>query len=179
MLDCAEDHRRSALNRPAHQMPGAVAMMYLGESLFGRDEFAVRAGGHVAVGQSAGKHLWCGLELAGSGRRRVRDRRLRRWRRNGGRPAAEHGVGVLGVAQVPSAVERGAGPCGKAGRVADVVQPRGGFQQIGVSAENGCQAACPGGDALDVCPAAGEGFLEECPGELLRPRKPACSCGQG
>jgi hypothetical protein len=41
--------------------------------------------------------------------------------------------------------------------VADVVQPRGSFQQIGVSAENGCQAVCPGGDALG--PAARDGFL--------------------
>ena len=58
---------------------------------------------------------------------------------------------------------------GEAGRVADVVQPPGGFQEIGVSAENGCQASCPGGDALDVRPPAGEGFLEESPGELSGP----------
>ena len=54
---------------------------------------------------------------------------------------------------------------GQAGGVADVVQPRRGLQEIGVQAENGCQAACPCGDALDVRPAAGEGFLEECLGE--------------
>jgi hypothetical protein len=49
------------------------------------------------------------------------------------------------------------------------VQPRGGFYQLGVRAENRCQAACPVGDALDVRPAAGQGFLEEFLGELLRP----------
>ena len=75
----------------------------------------------------------------------------------------------LGVAQVPGAVELVQARGGETGCVADVVQPRGGFQQIGVRAENGRQAACPGGDALDVRPAAGQGFLEECPGELLRP----------
>jgi hypothetical protein len=50
---------------------------------------------------------------------------------------------------------------GVAGRVAGVVQPCGGFQQIGISAEHRCQAARPRGDTLDVCPAAGEGLLEE------------------
>lgn len=49
---------------------------------------------------------------------------------------------------------------GKAGGVADAVRPRGSFQQVGVSAEDGCQAAGPGGDALAVGPAAREGFLE-------------------
>jgi hypothetical protein len=58
---------------------------------------------------------------------------------------------------------------GEAGGVADVVQPGGGFQQVGVRAENRCQAACSAGDALDVRPAAGQGLLEEFPGELLRP----------
>ena len=42
-------------------------------------------------------------------------------------------------------------------------------REIGVRAENGCQAAGPGRDALNVRPAAGEPLLEESPGELLRP----------
>ena len=82
---------------------------------------------------------------------------------------AQHGVGVLGVAQVPGAVEWVEARRGEAGRVADVVQPPGGFQEIGVSAENMVQAACPGGHTLDVLPPAGEGFLEESPGELSGP----------
>ena len=82
---------------------------------------------------------------------------------------AQHGVGVLGVAEVAGTVELVQAGGGEAGGVADVVQPGGGLQQIGVRAENGCQAACPVGDALDVRPAAGQGFLEEFPGELLRP----------
>jgi len=76
---------------------------------------------------------------------------------------------VLGVAQVPGAIELMQARGGEAGGVADVVQPRGGLQQIGVSAESGRQAACPRGDALGVRPAAGQGLLEECPGELLGP----------
>jgi hypothetical protein len=58
---------------------------------------------------------------------------------------------------------------GQAGCVADVVQPRGGFQEIGVRAENRCQAACPRGDTLDVRPAAGNGLLQERLGEMFRP----------
>ena len=58
---------------------------------------------------------------------------------------------------------------GQAGRVADVVQPRRGFQEIGIRAEDGCQAARPRGDALDVRPAAGQGLLEERVGEMFGP----------
>ena len=70
--------------------------------------------------------------------------------------SAQHGIGVLGVAQVPGAIEVVQAGGGEAGGVADVVQPRGGFQQIGVRAQDGRKAAGPGGDALDVRPAAGE-----------------------
>ena len=66
----------------------------------------------------------------------------------------------LGVAQVPGAVELVQARDGEIGCVADVVQPCGGFQQVGVRAKNGRKAACPGGDALDVRPAAGQGLLE-------------------
>ena len=76
---------------------------------------------------------------------------------------------MLGVLQVPGAIELMQTSSGEAGGVADVVQPGGGFQQVGVRAESGCQAACPGGDALDVRPAAGQGFVEECPGQLFSP----------
>ncbi len=76
--------------------------MYLGEPPFDPHGLAVRAGGHVAVGQHAG-------------------------------------------------------------------EPDGGFQQIGVRAENGRQAASSCGDALNVRPAAGKGFVEEYPGQLFGP----------
>ena len=76
---------------------------------------------------------------------------------------------MLGVAQVPGAVKLVQAREGKTGRVSDVVQPGGGFQQVGVSAENGCQAACSRGDAPRVRPAAGERLLQECPGQLFGP----------
>jgi len=169
LLDCTEDHRRSALHGPAHQVAGAVALLYLGESLFGRHEFAVRAGGHVAVGQHGGQHLRRGLELNAKDVGESAFAGFDLGARVVGDQPAQQGVGVLSVPQVPGAVEGVQARGGKAGRVADVVQPRGGFQEVGVSAENGCQAACPCGDALDMCPAAGEGFVEECPGEGFSP----------
>ena len=150
-------------------MPRAVAVMYLGEPPFDQHRLAVRTGGHVAASQHAGQDVRRRVELrtqdtgesafAGfdEGAGVVRDQ------------PAQHGIGVLGVAQVPGAIELMQTGGGEAGGVADVVQPRGGFQQTGVRAGNRCQAACPGGDALDVCPAAGQGFVEECPGELFAP----------
>ena len=73
---------------------------------------------------------------------------------------AQHGIGVPGVAQVPGAVELMQAGGGEAGGTADVVQPCGGFDQVGVRAENGRKAACPRGDALDVRPAAGQRLPE-------------------
>jgi hypothetical protein len=55
LLDRAEDHRRGALDGPAHQVPRAVAVEYLGEPVFDRHGLAVRAGGHVAARQNAGQ----------------------------------------------------------------------------------------------------------------------------
>ena len=75
----------------------------------------------------------------------------------------------LGVAQVAGGVECMQACHSEVRRVADVMQPCGGFQEIGVRAEDWCQAACPGGDALGVRPAAGERLLQERPGQLFGP----------
>jgi hypothetical protein len=85
-------------------------------------------------------------------------------------------IRVLGVAQVPGTVQGVQAGHGQAGRVADVVQPCRGVQEISVRAENTCQAACPSGDALDMRPAAGEGLLQECLADV-RPMRPGRSCG--
>jgi len=169
LLDGAQDHRSGAPDRPAHLVPWAVVVMYLRKPPFGRHGSAVRAGGHVAVGQHAGQGIRCRLELG---------------TQDAGKPAffsfddgagvmgdqpAQDGAGVPGIAQVPGAVELVQARDGQAGCVADIVQPRGGFHEIGIRAENGCQAAGPVGDALNMRPAAGERLLEESPGELLRP----------
>ena len=49
---------------------------------------------------------------------------------------AEHGIGVLGAAQVAGTVRRVQAGYGQTGRVADVVQPRSGFQEFSVLAES-------------------------------------------
>src|SRR2546421_2711928 len=105
LLDCAEDHRRGALDGPAHQVPGAVAVTYLGEPLFDRHELAVRAGGHVAVGQRVGKLLWRRLKLQAQG---VGKSAFTGFDDGAGvmcDQPAQNSVGVLGVAQVTGAVE--------------------------------------------------------------------------
>ena len=153
--------------------------MYLGELLLDRHGLAVRAGGHVTASQNAGQHVRCGIEL---GTQDMGESAFGGFDDGAGvvgRPVGTAGVGVLGVAQVPGAVELVQAGGGEAGGVADVAQPRGGFQQPGVRAENRCQAARPVGDALDVRPAAGQRLLEEFPGGAVAPMMPVCSCGPG
>jgi len=60
LLDRAGDHRRGALDGPAHQVPWAVAVMDLGEPPLDRHGRAVRAGGHVAARQHAGQDVRAG-----------------------------------------------------------------------------------------------------------------------
>jgi hypothetical protein len=150
-------------------VPWAVALLYLGEPPVDRHELAIRVGCHVPAGPHAGKWVRRRLELQAQD---VGESAFFRFDDGAGvmcDQPAQYGVGVLGVSQVPGAVECVQARHSKVRCVADVVQPRGGFQEIGVSAENRRQAACPGGDALDVRPAAGEGLLEERLGELFGP----------
>ncbi len=149
----------------AHQVPWAVAVMYLGEPPAGRHGLAVRAGRHVAEGQRAAKEVRRGLEFAAQD---VGESAFAGFDDGAGvvgDEPAQHGVGVLGIAQVAGAVEWVEARGGEAGCVAEVVQPRGGCQEIGVRAENWC----PRGDALNVRPAAGEGLLKECLSEMSGP----------
>ena len=105
LLDCAEDHRRGALYGPAHQVSGAVAAMNLGEPLLDGHEFAIRAGGHVAASEDAGQYVRCSVEL---GAQDVGESAFAGFDDGAGvvgDQPAQHGIGVLGVAQVPGAVE--------------------------------------------------------------------------
>jgi len=54
---------------------------------------------------------------------------------------AQLGVGLMGVAQVACAVRGVQAGHGQARRVSDVVQPPGCLMEIGVGAQNRCQAA--------------------------------------
>lgn len=71
--------------------------------------------------------------------------------------AVQHRVGMLDVAQVAGAVQAVQACVGEFGEVSDVVQPRGGLEEIGIGAEGRLEGAGPGGDALHVGPAAGKG----------------------
>ena len=101
-----------------------------------RDRVPARICRHVAVGQRIVEdHAWRGKLPAQLARQAaflgfedsagvMRDQ------------AAQHRVGEMCVAQVPGAVERMKAGLDQLGRVADVVQPRSGFEQIGVITED-------------------------------------------
>ena len=105
LFDHAKDHRRGALDRPAHQVPWAVAVLYLGEPLFDRHEFAVRADGHVTASQNAGQRVWRGIELQAQDVGKSAFAGFDDGAGVMGDQPAQHGVGVLGVAQVTGAVQ--------------------------------------------------------------------------
>jgi hypothetical protein len=170
--------RSRALSFIMGRVPWAVAVVYRGEPLFGRYGFAVWAGGRVTEGQHAGQRVRCWLELAAQD---VGKSAFAGFDDAAGVVCGQlawQGVGLLGVVQIRGAIGLVQAREGKAGGVTDVVRPRGGVQQIGVSAEIRCQAACPRGDALDVGPAAGRGSWRSAR-EAVWPVNPACSCGPG
>jgi len=143
--------------------------MDLGEPPFDPHRLAVRTGGHVTARQHASQYVRRRLEL---GTQDIGESAFAGFDDGAGvmgDQPAQHGIGVPGVAQVPGAIELMQVREGKAGRVADVVQPGGGFQQAGVRTENERQAARSGGDAPGVRPAAGQGLLQECLGQLFGP----------
>jgi hypothetical protein len=93
--------------------------MGLGESPFDRHELAIRAGCHVAEGQHAGKRVRRGLEFQGQD---VGESAFGGFDDGAGvmgDQAAQHGVGVLDVAQVAGAVQCVQARGSEAGCVAD------------------------------------------------------------
>jgi hypothetical protein len=81
-------------------------VLYLGEPLFDRHEFPVWAGGHVAAGQCAGKRVWRRLELQAQDVGKSAFAGFDDGAGMMGDQPAQHGVGVLGVAQVPGIKRR-------------------------------------------------------------------------
>jgi hypothetical protein len=145
-----------------HQVPWAVAVMDLGEPPLDRHGLAVRL---VVMSQQVSTlESACGAaRTRSSGRRRVRVRRLRRWRRSDARPAGtawrrragrRAGAGHRRVRAGPWRPDRARSRCRAAmRRLPGGRRPR--REQV-----LGCVPA-------RLRPAAGEGFLEECPGEML------------
>jgi hypothetical protein len=130
---------------------GAVAVTDLGESPIDRDELAVRGSCHVAEGQRAGKHVRYKLELEAQNVGKSAFIGFDDGVGVVGNEAAQHGVGVLDIAKVTGTVQRVQARRGRPGRVADVVQPRGGFQEIGIRAENGCQTRARAATPWTTC----------------------------
>ena len=79
--------------------------MDLGEPPVDRDELAVRAGCHVAASQHAGKRVRCGLELQAQDVGKSVFAGFDDGVGVMGDQPAQHGVGVLGVAQVTGTVQ--------------------------------------------------------------------------
>jgi hypothetical protein len=146
--------------------------------LFDRHEFAVRADGHVTASQNAGQRVQRRIELQAQDVGKSAFAGFDDGAGVMGDQPAQHGVGVLGVAQVTGAVQGVQARHGQAGGVADVVQPRGGFQEAGVGARTGARlrarAATPW-----TCAQRRGGVPGGVPGRDVRPVKPARSCGQG
>ena len=68
---------------------------------------------------------------------------------------------MLDVAEVAGTVERVKACVYQLGRVADVMEPGGGFEQIGVAAKDRGERPSPRGDTLDVSPATRKRDFEE------------------
>ena len=105
LLDRPEDHRRGALDGPAHQVPRAVAVMYLGDPPFDPHGLAVRTDGHVAATQHAGQHVRYRLEL---GAQDVGESAFAGFDDGAGMMGdqpTQYGIGVLRVAKVPGGSE--------------------------------------------------------------------------
>jgi hypothetical protein len=83
--------------------------------------------------------------------------------------AAHNRIGEVRVVQVPGAVKRMKASLGQLGRVADVMQPRGGFEQIGVLTEDRRKGSGSRSDPLNMRPTARKGDFEVLASKFLGP----------
>jgi hypothetical protein len=134
-----------------------------------RDHVPARICRHVAVGQRIVEDHACGGKLAAQ---LASEAAFLGFDDSAGvmrDQTAQDRVGEMCVAQVPGAVERMKAGLDQLGRVADVVQPRSGFEQIGVITENRGKRSGSRRDPLNMRPAAGEWGFEVLASEFLGP----------
>ena len=129
--------------RAGDEVLGAVAGADVGQALLDRHALSVGAGGHVAVDQRVGQVAWSRLELAGQvvgETSTAASMKAQEWcaTRRHNRASA---CSTSRRYRAPSSGWKPVTSSG--GRVADVVQHRGGGQQVGVIAEDRGQG--PGG----------------------------------
>jgi hypothetical protein len=144
-----------------------------------RNEFAIRAGCHVAVGQHGGKDVRGRLELQAQNAGKSAFAGFDDGAGVMGDQPAQHGAGVLGVAQVTGAVQGIAGPSrlGRArSRCRAATRRLPGDRHPRRERLPGC---VPARRRLGRAPSGGAGAHAGAPGRDVRPTKPARSCGQG
>ena len=141
-------------DRAGDQVCWPVSGTDVGQPLVDRHALSVRSCRHVAIDQRVSQVVWRGLELAGQLPGETSFSCLDDGAGMVGDQPAEHGLGVLDIAQVPRAIKGMEPGVGQPGRVADVVQDGGGREQVGVLSEDRSQGPGRLGDPLYVRPAA-------------------------
>lgn len=159
---CAPDERR-------YKVLGSVTLTDLAESVPNGHSTAVRGRSHIAVGQRVPKSLVSGWKLAGQVFSEVALLSLKDGTGVVANEAAQQLIGMLDVAEVASAVEGVEAGDVQLGAVADVVEPRRSFEEIGVLTEDRGKAACPLGYSLGVLPASRQRLFQQCTGNFTRP----------
>jgi len=150
-------------------MARAVPRPYLRQTVVNGEWVAVRARGHVAVGERFGQAARWERELPEQDAAQTAFLCLDDSAGVMGDESAKHVVGLLDVAQVPGSVERVKASVGQLGGVADVMEPGCGFEQVGIFAEDRFKRAGLPSDALTVRPAARQWNLQQLAGDLLGP----------
>jgi hypothetical protein len=148
-------------NEAGYEVTGAVTLADLRKSVCNGHGFAIWGCGHVAVGQRVPEWLVYSRELVGELIGEASLARLDDGAGVTGHEAREGVVGVGHIAEVTSTVERMEARHGNLWAVADVVQPGGSFEEIGVVTKDGCQRVGLSGNALGVRPATRKWLFQQ------------------
>ncbi len=153
-VNCPADARNETgfgpIREPSDSTVRAVPFSYLREPVMNRDNVPVRSRGHIAIRQGiAENHIRHG-KLTGEHVRKAAFLGLDDSPGVMTDQAAQDRIGMLHVAEVPGAVERMKASLHQFGRVADVMQPRGGFKQVGVLTQDRGKGLGSLSDSLDI-----------------------------
>lgn len=134
----------------------SISVTDLSEPVVSAYPFTRRPGRHIAVNQCGGEMLGRLGKLTSQLLRQPPLLRFDDGTRVVSDKAAKHRVRVFDVPQVPSAVEWMELGVRERRRVPDVMQPRGGGQQVAIGAEDRSQRLGLSADPLGVRPASGQ-----------------------
>jgi hypothetical protein len=164
------EHRRRPRDRPGHCIARTIALPDIRQPVADLQVLAVRASRHIAVDQRLSHVAGRRPELAHQVSRKPAFLRFDQCAGVMRNQPAQQRFGACDVAEVPGTVERMEPGAVKIRRVADVVQPRGGFHEFGVPRKKIPQRPGRRGHALRVRPAARERVFQEFAGRILSPR---------